>query len=291
MTDSERKSCDICGVSLGCAEGFVHASLGSLCPRCRDLMQVRDAFDSRLMEIMTLGMRARNVARALEMLDEVNNTWARLDHDGWLDRSVRSSRALILSKNGRHQEALGDLRVVEAGTSFGSDEYVLTKISVARTLQGAGEYREAVEELAPLIASWEGLPVGTVPGLVSVYADVASVAGFSADPSCFHALGAWARKVGMQISSVEASDLHRAASDALAEWNRGHQRFATFANKVQGAPQPIRETIINEYLTSEPIGYLKERARGLLDELAEDRKTDLAEAAKDGEDCEDHEGA
>ena len=267
MTNIQAEPCESCGAILNETDRPGDGVTGKLCPRCRDLMLVREAFDARLIEIMTLGLRAGDVSHALAILDEVSNAWMPRDHDGWLDRSVRSSRALILSRNGRHEEALGDLRVVEANTSFGGDDYVLNKISIARTLEGAGRFSDALGELASVIAAWGELPIGMIPGLLSVYADIASDAKVAVDASYCHILAAWGAKVGMSIhTNVRIDDFREAARDADKEWNRAHRRFTAMCSAIRGSSREVREGAIDEYVASEPVGYLRERARSLLDE-------------------------
>ena len=271
MTNAQAETCESCGTILHETDRSDDGVAGKLCTRCRDLMFVREAFDARLIDIMTLGLRVGDVSRALAILDEVNSAWMQRDHDGWLDKSVRSSRALILSRNGRHEEALGDLRVVEANTFFGGDDYVLNKISIARTLEGAGRLSDALGELVPVIAVWENLPIGTIPGLLSVYADIASGAEVAVDAHCCQILAAWEAKVGMSIhENVSVNDFREAARDANKEWNQAHRRFAAMCSAIRGGSREVREGSIAEYVASEPVGYLRERARSLLDEPEEE---------------------
>lgn len=238
--------------------------------RCRDLWQVREAFDSRLAEIVILGQRGGKGAEgAISIIDDLRANWLDRDHDGWLDRSTRSHRAMILADHGQYEEALDDLRKVEARTPFGTDDYVLAKKSISRTLEMAGRPEQALDELGLVIAAWEHLPRWTVPGLLGTYADIASSAGINTEISCRDVLVTWADKVGMQMPvELAVANVRAAIADASAEWNRGIERFAALCKAIQDKPRETCEGIIGGYVASEPIGHFRERARRLLEEVA-----------------------
>ena len=260
MISPDPALCNSCGAPVD-----AHSKSEEHCSRCCDLMQVRDAFDSRLPEILDHGLRGGDLGQALALLDGLDHTFGDRDHDGWLGRSIRTTRAMILAHRGRHDDALRELRTVESLVAFGTDDYVLTKESIARTLERSGRPVEALAELTPVVESWEQLPEWTVLGLLSVYTDIASAANQNVDERCQQVLGRWAERMGIPLSpGIVATDVRSAIRAASAQRRDGERRFSVFYEKFQRAPEKLRDSMTDEYIAAEPLGYIKARAMALL---------------------------
>ncbi|AKT39192.1 hypothetical protein [Chondromyces crocatus] len=260
-----RRSCGSCGRHIEASSSDDATPQGFCSKRCFDLAQVREAFDSKLIEIVMLSRPGGDGERALEILDGLRNAWLDSDHDGWLDRTIRSHRAIVYQNAGRHQDALDELRIVESSLPPLSDELVLTKASIVRGLEGAGRYDEALEELTSLIAAWEQLPILRIMGILGMYVDITAAAGKVVDVICSEVLLQWSARTGIHLSSeLVETDLPAAIRDATDRQQKGEKRFSQLCRFLESQTEEERTDTIRQYIASEPIIYLQQRASRLL---------------------------
>lgn len=71
-----------------------------LCDRCFDRYEIQDAYEEKLFEIENL-IENQRYEEALGVLQEILATNYQRDHDGWLENSILSHQALILSQQGK----------------------------------------------------------------------------------------------------------------------------------------------------------------------------------------------
>jgi len=114
-----------------------------VCAQCLDRLEVQDAMEWGMADILKLTDRER-YEKILGWIDTFEETHRHRDHDGWLARSVASSRALFLWEAGRYEEALVVCDIREKlGFENITDKWALAS-SRAHNYEGLGRHDEAL---------------------------------------------------------------------------------------------------------------------------------------------------
>jgi len=255
--------CEECG-QLG-AERAIAGRRFVLCDRCNDRLLVQIALDERILEIVKLSTAEPD--KALAILDDVHENYRNIDHDGWLERSIRSQRALIFLQSDRREDALVELRAIERNLEAGSDEFAENKHSIATVLARDGKPRDAIYELDLALADLERLRTGTVVGLLTAYARVASDHGWTVPQKYQSTFERAVREWGMPVpADLVDSDLTQAILLAASQRLEAQARYVALLEELSGKPTDVRARLLREFIDAEPVGYFRDQARRNLDD-------------------------
>lgn len=180
-------TCDLCSNP----SARVYSKKGmelNLCELCFDFFRVKDAYEAKLIDIAAASGAGR-YERVLEILDEVWETNAAYDRDGWLERTILSHRALLLAEKGEIESAVAVLREVSSKTldAIGSprsqvlrgsqsdlSEFINIQHLLAESLDRLGRKDEALAELEKTLSVLkvsDRVPLNTYD-LLSMYVEV-----------------------------------------------------------------------------------------------------------------------
>lgn len=250
--------CEECG-RLG-AERAIAGRRFVLCDQCNDRLLVQIALDERIVEIVKLS--TTDPARAIAILNEVYEAYRHIDHDAWLERNVRSQRALIFLQSGCHEDALVEFRTIERNLEAGSEEFAENKHSIANVLARDGKPRDAIHELELALADREHLRTGTVVGLLTAYARVASEHRWTV-PSVYQA--AFERAIhdwGMPVPpELVSSDLNQAILLAASHHLEAQDRYIALLEELREKSPESRTRLLDDFVRGEPVGYFRDQAR------------------------------
>ena len=254
--------CEECGRPA--TERTIAGRRFALCDRCNDRLLVQIALDDRILEIVKLSKI--NPSEAIRILDDIQNNYRDIDHDGWLDRSIRSQRALIFMQHGRHKDALAELRAIERCLKEGSEAFAENKHSIANVLACSGKPREAIHEIELALDSREHLPMETLVGLLTAYARIASKQGWTIPAGYQSTFERAVREWGMLVSSeFVSSDLTQAILLAASQRLAAQDRYVALLEELRGKPSDVRARLLREFIEAEPVGYFRDQARRSLD--------------------------
>jgi len=190
--------------------------------------QVQDAYEQRLLEIVALTMNGQH-DRALEILQALERTYAPLDKDGWLHRSVVSHRGLILADRGDLTGALEAYRQAQQyplreGAAALSD-YVVNQLAISRILDKMGDSAGAIRELEAGLDAAVGPVVATAFNLLVLYALIARRSGLAMPTRYRELLEASCQRLGLPVTpSKETESLIEAVltADAVRQRSQAH---------------------------------------------------------------------
>lgn len=260
-------SCPVCGVRLP-EHSYERAGRRmSVCGRCLDRMQVQDAYEDRLIEVHAKAEEGA-LEEAFLILDGIWAVHGARDYDGWLRRSIWSTRAVLLGQAGRLAEALDAYKALfEQGFTDASDE-IECRLGRADVLVRQERRGEALLELE---AALDAIDEKTLPGALSMLGRYAEVAGEDAesllrlrDSLLRAALLAWGisppppavgdpAPVGWVLR--QASELLKGAEERYAGLKR--ETMATSSGEE-------RIVLIEDFIAREPVDFYRKLARALV---------------------------
>ncbi|MCC6554191.1 MAG: hypothetical protein IT372_14390 [Polyangiaceae bacterium] len=185
---------------------------------------------------------------------------------GWLDRSVRSQRALIMDEHGRYADALLELRIVENQLEPGSDDFAINKQFIANVLAHWGRHEEAIHEISLAMVQRERLRAETIAGLLTAYAFIAGEKGWTVpmeyQPAVEHVVEEWGMLVTPDlVRSNPTQSILLVHSQRLA----AQARYVKLLEGLAGKPPDHRNHLLREFIETEPVGYFRDMAKRSLD--------------------------
>ena len=251
--------CSECGTPGG-KERDIQGVLVRACDRCHHTLLTRAAMDAILHEVAIL--TDENSTAALSLLDRVYSENKPYDHDGWLERSVKSHRAMVLAAHARYAEAEAEIFAIPSSTLQTAEDHAAHRADRAWILELRGRYEDALEELDRALALHTDLAAPTLLRLLCSYAAIAQKAGAQV-PMTFRSLleGAISELGIPALEDMREVSLGRSIEMAARSYEDAGKRYERVIMAVQGKPMRERASMMNEYARTEPVGFFRDMAR------------------------------
>ena len=261
-------TCEICGGGVAGSYTRCGETL-QLCARCLDRMQIQDAYEGQLLELHRLTVDGR-YADVLAALDGLFAQHRGRDHDGWLERSLTSHRALVLAEQGDLVAAAAAHRAVIAASPDDHSE----RFGLAGVLERMGDLDEAVAEVERGLAA---ITARTAPAALSGLVRLArfcAAQGREVPASHRDALEAAVRWWGLPLpAALLASDAPlapaiAAADTAVRDAQARYQALQVYLQVLSAQPDiGLVAATLRAYQQHEPVAYYRQHVQDLLRSL------------------------
>jgi tetratricopeptide (TPR) repeat protein len=258
--------CEQCGQSEAMQE--TEDPNSQFCKKCRDRNKVREAFDEQLLTIARL--ERRDPERALATLEGIWSKYASIDHDNWLNNTIRAHRAHIFSQNKRFDDALVELRQLSDKLNHESDDFVSNQLAIAANLQEIGAPDEAIKELDIALSSNYSLSPETTLGLLSRYATISHKINKPVPDGYLERFEKAVTGYGIEVPQEARTSLSAAIAFAAKMRKDAQDRYASLSDKIKSNSPDKRIELIRSYIESEPVGFFRYMAQRSLDPVSEE---------------------
>ena len=238
-----------------------------LCDRCLDRYEIQDAYEARFPELVSL-INEKAYEKAVALLDQVRAAAGDRDHEGWLENSILSDRALIFEEQGRLNEAL-DLYRVRAENGFQENsDYLAHQLAVAGVLDQLDKPAEAIKELESGLNAAQDNGVPTALSLFVLYARIAGREGWNVPVNYQPLLESTLERWGIEIDEAlldQTSSLAAAINAADAANIAAQARYQKLLEQLGGPHDDPdinqrRTALLRAYIEQEPVGLYRQMA-------------------------------
>lgn len=166
-----------------------------------DHKEVQDAYERVLPDIAALTVEGRH-GEALKLLDELLVSYEKIDKDGWLRRSVRSHRALLLLDMGRFKESLAEYDARRELGFHEPSEHIEYTLGRAGCLSGLKRYEESIKALEDGLEKLPDSHIGSALGLLHRLAEAYAAVGRPVPRRFASLLKTSAGKLGIGVPAI-----------------------------------------------------------------------------------------
>lgn len=257
--------CEICGAPG--SERIVSGDSMILCQKCQDKLTIHEAFHNQIPAVTQF--ERSDPKRSMAILDDLQTKYQSLDHDGWLYKSTRSHRALILMYSKQYEEAIQELRALTKLLIYDPDAFIENQIAIADVLERSGRYGEAMSEIEAGVPFHDRVHPNAVLGLVSAYARLARRQG-SDIPSRYRsviesAVAAWGISIPPDILS---SSIVSVVEFANTEKRQADKRYTSLRERLKEQSREVQSRMLHDFIEAEPVGFYRELASRDLDTVS-----------------------
>ncbi|WP_156338706.1 hypothetical protein [Chondromyces crocatus] len=217
------------------------------------------AFDEAVMDVIRLTDSSPD--EALRLLDHLNEENALQDYDGWLQKSIKSQRALIFATRKRYHEARNEILSIPTTLLRTAEERTEHTLEKAWVLSLCGEHGEARQEIEEALVQNHGLSPNSRLRLLTKLVEFMD----PKDDALPESLSTLSAEVIQELGIPVRKELQtKAPVDAIRSADRlfreaGHRYASLMARLVQKTPDE-RTASMQRFAQIEPVGFYRQLA-------------------------------